>query len=238
MAPLGQSNRDDKTMLIEQRINASGLYLPEPARIPSDVILDFAWARVFADRVYVSGHGPQAADGTVIGPFGRVGVEVTPEQAAEAARFATLAVLGSVKRAIGDLDRIAAWLRIDGFVPVGPGFDRTTNVVNVLHACRRTLQRRSRKACAHRGRSGGNAVELPRRDRRGAGAQTLAVPSTRDRCPSSYHGQPPSRIERRRLITGNGGSQPVIVVRIFRFLGLLSPRTGTSGGRRGRPGGW
>jgi enamine deaminase RidA (YjgF/YER057c/UK114 family) len=94
------------------------------------VILDFAWARVFTDRVYVSGHGPQAADGTVIGPFGRVGVEVTPEQAAEAARFATLAVLGSVKRAIGDLDRIAAWLRIDGFVLVVPGFDRTTNVVN------------------------------------------------------------------------------------------------------------
>jgi enamine deaminase RidA (YjgF/YER057c/UK114 family) len=117
-------------MLIEQWIKASGLYLPEPARVPSDVILDFAWARVFTDRVYVSGHGPQAADGTIIGPFGRVGVEVTPEQAALAARFATLAVLGSVKRAIGDLDRIAAWLRIDGFVLAGPGFDRTTNVVN------------------------------------------------------------------------------------------------------------
>jgi enamine deaminase RidA (YjgF/YER057c/UK114 family) len=85
---------------------------------------------VFNDRVYVSGHGPQAADGSVVGPFGRVGLEVTPEQAAEAARLATLAVLGSVKRAIGDLNRIAAWLRIDGFVLAAPGFDRTTNVVN------------------------------------------------------------------------------------------------------------
>ena len=117
-------------MTIEDRLTSLGLYLPEPAKVPPDVGLDFAWARVHADRVYVSGHGPQAADGSVVGPFGRVGAEVTPEQAVEAARLATLAVLGSVKRAIGDLDRVAAWLRVDGFVLVAPGFDRTTNVVN------------------------------------------------------------------------------------------------------------
>ncbi|WP_274654637.1 RidA family protein [Paenibacillus humicola] len=44
--------------------------------------------------------------------------------------MATLAVLGSVKRAIGDLDRIAAWLRVDGYVLAAPDFNRTTNVVN------------------------------------------------------------------------------------------------------------
>jgi enamine deaminase RidA (YjgF/YER057c/UK114 family) len=118
------------TFSIEQRISALGLRLPEAAKVPPHVVIDFAWARVLGDRVYVSGHGPQAADGTVIGPFGRVGLEVTPDQAVEAARLATLAVLGSVKRAIGTLDRIAAWLRIDGFVLVAPDFDRTTNVVN------------------------------------------------------------------------------------------------------------
>ncbi|MDF2651388.1 MAG: RidA family protein, partial [Paenibacillus sp.] len=117
-------------MEIEHRIREMGLYLPEPAKVPADVVLDFAWVRVFGDRVYVSGHGPQAADGSVIGPFGRVGAEVTPEEAVEAARLATLAVLGSVKRAIGDLDRIAAWLRVDGFVLAAPDFNRTTNVVN------------------------------------------------------------------------------------------------------------
>jgi enamine deaminase RidA (YjgF/YER057c/UK114 family) len=123
-------------MRIEDRLTSLGLYLPEPARVPPDVVLDFAWARVHGDRVYVSGHGPQAADGSVIGPFGRVGAEVTPEQAVEAAKLATLAVLGSVKRAIGDLDRVAAWLRVDGFVLAAPGFDRTTNVVN---GCSRLL---------------------------------------------------------------------------------------------------
>ncbi len=117
-------------MAIEERVAALGLVLPEAAKVPPDVRIDFAWARVFGDRVFVSGHGPQAPDGRVVGPFGRVGVEVTPEQAAEAARLATLAVLASVKRAVGDLDRIAAWLRVDGFVLAAPGFDRTTNVVN------------------------------------------------------------------------------------------------------------
>ncbi|WP_274654636.1 hypothetical protein [Paenibacillus humicola] len=52
-------------MEIEKRINEMGLYLPEPAKVPADVVLDFAWARVYGDRVYVSGHSPQAADGRV-----------------------------------------------------------------------------------------------------------------------------------------------------------------------------
>jgi len=117
-------------MEIEKRLQALGLILPEPAKLPKNIVLDFAWARMFGTRVLISGHGPQAPDGSIVGPFGHVGSEVTPEQAVEAARLATLSVLGSVKRLIGDLDRIAAWLRIDGFVLVTPGFDRTTNVVN------------------------------------------------------------------------------------------------------------
>jgi len=117
-------------MTVEERIAALGLTLPAAAKIPPGVIIDFAWARAHGDRVYVSGHGPQAADGTVVGPFGRVGAEVSPEVAADAAKLAALAAIASVKRAIGDLDRVAAWLRIEGYVLVAPGFDRTTNVVN------------------------------------------------------------------------------------------------------------
>ena len=115
---------------IEDRIAALGLYLPEPARVPDGVVIDFAWARQFGDRVLISGHGPQAPDGTILGPFGRVGAEVTPEQAMEAARLATLAMIASAKRTIGTLDRVVAWLRVDGYVLTAPGFDRTTNIIN------------------------------------------------------------------------------------------------------------
>lgn len=117
-------------MRIEQLLEARGLHLPEAVKPPPGVAVRFAWVRVFGDRAYVSGHGPQNPDGSVAGPFGRVGAEVSPEAAAEAARLATLAMLGSLKRALGDLDRIAAWLRVDGYVLTAPGFDKTTNVLN------------------------------------------------------------------------------------------------------------
>lgn len=41
-----------------------------------------------------------------------------------------MGAIASLKRAIGSLDRVAAWLRVDGFVLTAPGFDRTTDVIN------------------------------------------------------------------------------------------------------------
>lgn len=48
----------------------------------------------------------------------------------------TMAMLASIKREIGDPDRIASWVRVDGFVLVAAGVERTTNVVN---GCSRLL---------------------------------------------------------------------------------------------------
>jgi enamine deaminase RidA (YjgF/YER057c/UK114 family) len=117
-------------MSIDARLDELKYCLPAPAQVPPGVVIDFAWARVHGDRVSLSGHGPQSPDGTVIGPFGRVGAEVSSEQAAEAARLAALSAIASLKRAIGSLDRVAAWVRVDGFVLTAPGFERTTNVIN------------------------------------------------------------------------------------------------------------
>jgi len=117
-------------MNVENRIAALGLYLPEPAKAPPGVVIDFAWARQYGDRIFLSGHGAQAADGSFPGPFGRVGLEVTAEQAAESGKLAALAAIASLKRIVGDLDRVTAFLRVDGFVLTAPGFDRTTNVIN------------------------------------------------------------------------------------------------------------
>ncbi|KAK0644353.1 transcriptional regulator [Cercophora newfieldiana] len=122
---------------VEKRIQSMGLYLPQEPKIPPGIVIDFAWARVHGDRVFASGHSPQSPDGSLLGPFGRVGAEVTAEQATEAAKIATLSLLASVRRALGgSLDRVEAVLRVDGFVLVAPGFDGTTNVVN---GCSRLL---------------------------------------------------------------------------------------------------
>ncbi len=117
-------------MNVEARLFGRGLYLPPPVVAPPGVSVRFAWARAFGDRIYLAGHCPQARDGAIAGPFGRVGAEVTAEEASRAAALATLSMLGSLTRLLGDLDVVAAWLRIDGFVLTAPGFDRTTNVIN------------------------------------------------------------------------------------------------------------
>ncbi|WP_298830535.1 RidA family protein [uncultured Piscinibacter sp.] len=115
---------------IEARIAAMGLMLPPPLQAPPGVRLPFEWVRVRGRHAYVSGHVAVDADGRVAGPLGKVGAEVTPEQGYASAQLVALAHLASLKRAIGDLDRIAAWLRVFAMVNVAPGFYETPRVTN------------------------------------------------------------------------------------------------------------
>ena len=117
-------------MLIERRLAELGLELPAPMVLPAGVTLPFPWVRAWRDRVYVSGHGPLNTDGTVAGPFGKVGADVTPDQAYAAARSTGLAILASLQRKLGDLDRIDGWLRVFGMVNCAPGFVATPGVIN------------------------------------------------------------------------------------------------------------
>ena len=111
---------------IDARLRDLGHELPAP----SGLAVPFSWVRVFGARVLVSGHGPLSPDGSPAGPFGRVPDQVTPEQARQSARLTALAVLGSVRQAVGDLDRIDAWLTVTGFVQAQPGYPRTTEAMN------------------------------------------------------------------------------------------------------------
>lgn len=117
-------------MKIRDRIRELGLTLPPPLVLPPGTTLPFPWVRVRGNRAFVSGHGPTEADGTLAMPLGKVGRDLTLEQAERAARLTGLAILGSLERELGDLDRIAAWLRIFGMVNAAPGFDRMPAVIN------------------------------------------------------------------------------------------------------------
>src|SRR5438067_1159598 len=75
---------------------------------PAGVRLPFAPVRVRGNRAFVAGHGPLKSDGTLAGPFGKVPTDVSPEDAYASARLVCLAMLGSLQRALGDLDRITA----------------------------------------------------------------------------------------------------------------------------------
>jgi hypothetical protein len=115
---------------IEERLNALGLSLPPPARPPPDVVLPFQFVRVIGRRALISGHGPQDPDGSFAEPLGKLGREVSLEQGYRAARLTGLSILGSLQRALGDLDRIAAWGRVFGMVNSAPGFNMQPTVIN------------------------------------------------------------------------------------------------------------
>jgi enamine deaminase RidA (YjgF/YER057c/UK114 family) len=69
----------------------------------------------------LSGHVPDLPDGTALYP-GRVGAEVTVEQAYQAARQTGINCLAGIKQAIGDLDKVTALVRTLNFVVCAPGF--------------------------------------------------------------------------------------------------------------------
>jgi len=117
-------------MQIESRLAALGLVLPAPIQVPPGVRLPFADVRIRGNRAYIAGHGPQHPDGSLAGPFGKVGAEVSVDEGYQAARLTALSILGSLQRALGDLDRIAAWLRIFGMVNDAPGFAQQPAVIN------------------------------------------------------------------------------------------------------------
>jgi enamine deaminase RidA (YjgF/YER057c/UK114 family) len=115
---------------VEQRLAELGSELPAEATLPPGITIPFQWARVHGTRGFISGHGAQAVDGSPLGPFGKVPSQVSLEEAQASARSATLAMLASLKRAIGDLDRVTAWLMVFGNINSDPGYPQTTLVAN------------------------------------------------------------------------------------------------------------
>ena len=117
-------------MRIEQKLEELGLVLPaELPREPGSSSPPH-WARVRNGIVYLSGQSARNPDGTSAGPYGKVPSAVSIEEGREAARGCALALLATLKREIGDLDRVSAWLSVTAMVNADPGFEATSAVTN------------------------------------------------------------------------------------------------------------
>lgn len=114
--------------MIEERLQALGLALPAPLAAPPGVRLPFELVRVHGDVAYISGHGP--FDGDKLLAVGRVGTDLTVEEAYDAARATALSILASLKQELGDLDRVKGWIKALGFVNCGEGFNVTPAAIN------------------------------------------------------------------------------------------------------------
>ena len=116
----------------DERIKELGLVLPAPLAIPPGIEMSpLAFIKVVTGkRVLVSGHGPQEADGSIARPLGKVGSDLTVEQGAEAARKTALAMLGTIQRELGELNKIKSWVKVFGMVNSAPGFGNQMTVIN------------------------------------------------------------------------------------------------------------
>jgi enamine deaminase RidA (YjgF/YER057c/UK114 family) len=124
------TEQKNKKGSVEAKLEELGLMLPQPVKVPSDIKLPFSFVRVRNNRAFIAGHGPQNPDGTIAQPLGKVGKELTLEQGYQAARLTALSILGNLKRKLGDLDRVTAWLKVFGMVNAAPGFNQLPQVIN------------------------------------------------------------------------------------------------------------
>jgi enamine deaminase RidA (YjgF/YER057c/UK114 family) len=113
---------------IEDRLTDLGLALPRPFAAPPGVEFRFDLVRVSGGVAYVSGHLP--TDGAEILMRGKVDDDLTVQQGYEAARLTALAILASLKRELGELDRVGGWVKAFGLVNCSPGFSKMPAVIN------------------------------------------------------------------------------------------------------------
>ncbi|MED1796467.1 RidA family protein [Brevibacillus nitrificans] len=110
--------------MIRERLREMGLELPEP--VPS--LYQYVPVVVHEGIAYVSGQVPRV-DGKL--PYvGKVGVDVTIEQARELAKICVLKGLSSLEAEIGSLDRVERVLKVTGYVQSTDGFNQQPQVID------------------------------------------------------------------------------------------------------------
>ena len=112
-------------MGIEEKLAKLGLTLPPPFQYPSP---NRTGCVQVGNLLFISGHGP--AEITGVKMRGKVGDEVSEEEATKAAQAAALSMLSSIKRQIGDLNKVKRVVKVLGMVNSSSGFDRQFAVID------------------------------------------------------------------------------------------------------------
>lgn len=105
------------------RLKELGLTLPKTPR-PAGTYIP---AKMAGDLLYLAGQGPRRPDGSWC--IGKVGGNVSIEQAYEHARIVGLQLLGIVHETVGDLNRVEV-IKVLGMVNAVPDFADHPKVIN------------------------------------------------------------------------------------------------------------
>jgi enamine deaminase RidA (YjgF/YER057c/UK114 family) len=111
-------------MSVEDRLAAQGHTVPQVVT----PLAAYTPAVVTGRYVYTSGQLPMV-DGQLVAT-GRVGAEVTAEDAKGYAEICALNAIAAVKSVIGDLERVVRVVKVVGFVASDPSFTGQPGVVN------------------------------------------------------------------------------------------------------------
>lgn len=109
---------------IEERLADLGHVLP-PVSPP---VGSYVKGVIVGNLLFLSGNGPDQPGYT--SPKGKVGAEVSIEQAEEAARYVGLNLLAAAKETLGTLDRIRRVVKLLGMVNSAPDFGQQPRVIN------------------------------------------------------------------------------------------------------------
>lgn len=118
----------DRQTLLDQQIAQTGYRFDGPIRLGGDyvpVVHD-------GDTAYVSGQVPRVGDTVVV--TGRVGAEVTLQDAQRAARICTIRALLLLAQSLGGLDRIQRVLQVSVFTQSAPDFTQQSEVADAASA--------------------------------------------------------------------------------------------------------
>jgi enamine deaminase RidA (YjgF/YER057c/UK114 family) len=111
-------------MTPEEKIASLGLTLPTVAT----PVANYVPYRMAGNLLYLSGQGPRLANGLM--GIGKLGRDISIEDAYEHAKLTGLSLLATAKAAIGELSRIEATIKLLGMVNAEPDFGDHPKVIN------------------------------------------------------------------------------------------------------------
>lgn len=110
--------------IISQRLQELGLQLPEAAA----PLYHYVPVVIHQGVAYISGQVPRV-DGVI--PYtGKVGKDVSVDEARQCAEICVLKALSSLQAEIGSLDHVERVLKVTGYVQSAPGFSDQPKVID------------------------------------------------------------------------------------------------------------
>ncbi len=110
--------------MIDDRLKELGIELP-PVAAP---LASYVPVHVAGDLAFVAGQVP-LVNGKAAA-VGRVGEDVSIEDASDQARRCAMQALSALREALGSLDRVAGIVKVDVFVASAPGWTAQPKVAN------------------------------------------------------------------------------------------------------------